>query len=160
MNWQALLVTVMLLVCAGTACNKPSSGEGAVLLRGEEAIVSSSESCAAAFLDGDIEAWAAFYGESAVLMAPDRPVIEGRKDIKAWRENLPAVVDYSLMRIALEVHDDLAFVRGTYSVKTAASGTDQSTRDNGKYVRIWRRQKGGAWLIEVDIFNSDLPSTR
>ncbi len=36
-------------------------------------------------------------------------------------------------------------------------GAAEPVQDRGKYVEIRRKQADGAWLIAVDIFNSDLP---
>jgi ketosteroid isomerase-like protein len=57
----------------------------------------------------------------------------------------------------LEGRGDVAYARGSYSMKIAVPGAPAPVDEKGKYVEIWRRQADGSWKLARDIFNSDLP---
>lgn len=46
---------------------------------------------------------------------------------------------------------DLGYTYGSYEFK--ANGGDGKSAENGSYVRIWKRQKGGNWKVVLDILN-------
>ena len=69
----------------------------------------------------------------------------------------PPITDVNLTIDEIDGNDKLAFVRGTYTMTIEPEGAAEPLQDRGKYVEIRRKQADGAWLIAVDIFNSDLP---
>jgi len=100
---------------------------------------------------------AAFYAPDAVLMPPNRPIVKGRVQIRAFLQGL---MDGGLSSIALKTTKiesvrDLAYGRGTYTLVITPPG-GAPAQDTGKYVVVYRRKgRAGAWRAVADIFNSD-----
>ena len=69
--------------------------------------------------------------------------------------SLPRVNRFTLDVDAIEGRADLAYVRGRWAATFQTP--DGPVDDFGKYIEIGRRQPDGSWLMESDIFNSDLP---
>ncbi len=110
----------------------------------------------AAAVANDNAGLAALYTEEAVFMPPNQPAVEGRASIQTWIESFPAMTTAELVIDEIDGRGDLAFVRGHYDI--TMTGPDGALiPDRGKYLEIRRRQPDGAWLLAVDIFNSDLP---
>ena len=99
---------------------------------------------------------AALYVEDAVLNPPNHPPVKGRTAIRAWWEKFPPPTALNASYVKVEGRDDLAYVLATYTMTIVPPGAPGPVNDSGKFVEIRRRQPDGRWLIEVDIFNSDL----
>lgn len=100
-----------------------------------------------------------FYAESAVLMPPNHPVVEGREAIRAFLQGMidAGFAGITLETATIEAADDLAYGRGRYTLRMTPPGQG-TVEDVGKYVVVYRRQRDGAWRAVADIFNSDRPS--
>lgn len=97
----------------------------------------------------------AHFSDDAVFMAPNLPAKTGRKEIEAMLKAYPPFRDLRIEPVELEIHGDVAWVRGRYSyVAVNAPNPDQT--DTGKYMEVWRKT-GSAWKYARGIFNSDLP---
>ena len=57
----------------------------------------------------------------------------------------------------MDAADGVASEMGQYSLNIEIDGSE-SKPDSGKYVVVWKRQPSGVWLIDIDIWNSDLPN--
>ena len=53
------------------------------------------------------------------------------------------------------VSGDLAYQRGTFIVNAIPKDGGDATRSEGNFLRIYRRQADGRWLMTRDSFNSD-----
>jgi ketosteroid isomerase-like protein len=93
--------------------------------------------------------------EDIVWMPPNAPIVSGKSEVRQWLEAGPRAVGFELTPTRLEGDDDLAFERGRF-VYRALMGADTVT-DAGKYLVILRRQADGAWLLAVEMWNSDAP---
>ena len=98
----------------------------------------------------------AFYAETAVVMPPNRPMVEGRANIRSFFQGL---MDAGFTSIKLETTmivsaGDLAYGRGRYSLSLSPPG-GAPIHDVGKYVVVYRRQANGSWRAVADIWNSD-----
>lgn len=101
---------------------------------------------------------AALYAENAVLMPPNAPMAKGRPAIQAvWQGMMDENArDIALTAVDRSVSGDLGYEAGTYTLNMGAPGGPVAS-DKGKYLMTLRRGPGGKWLIQNDIFNSDLP---
>jgi len=104
----------------------------------------------------DWDSLAKLFMPDAAMMPPNGPIVRGRESIAAWE--MENETDF---RIAFEIDaikgsGDLAYVRGRSCV-FIPDGTGNYGIDVGKFLEVRKRQADGTWLIEADIFNSDLP---
>ncbi|WP_421726413.1 YybH family protein [Bauldia sp.] len=107
-----------------------------------------------AFNRGDAAGCAAFFSEDVALLAPDQPMVRGRK---AFEEAYQSRMDqdsggtHTNALVEYGVEGDMAYEIGTFAV----AGTNPP--EKGKFVNILKRQPDGTWKVTVSIFNSDGP---
>ncbi len=85
------------------------------------------------------KAWtdlAAIYSEGAALLPPNQEAVNGRAAIQAWFEAFPSFTDFRTQLLEVYGRGDLAYVRGTYSMKLALPGRFAPVEDRGKYIEI------------------------
>lgn len=104
----------------------------------------------------DWDKLASTYSDGAVLMPPQAPAVTGRESIRAFFAAFPPITEFNLQNVEIDGFDDLAYVRGIYTLTIAAEG-QEPVADSGKYLEIRRKQPDGSWLIVRDIYNSDVP---
>jgi ketosteroid isomerase-like protein len=107
-----------------------------------------------AFNEGDAAGCAAFFADDVILMAPDQPMIRGKKafeDVYRSRMNESTGGTHSNELLEYGVEGDLAYQVGTYAISGA------SPAEQGKFVNVLKRQADGTWKVAVSIFNSDTP---
>jgi uncharacterized protein (TIGR02246 family) len=137
-----LLLVVGVGACAGSAAQE-SAELAAVADRWEQA-----------FNAGDLDALVALYAEGARLLPPNAGPIQGRSAVRAsFSEMIATGIKGELQTVEAVVAGDIGYRVGTYSLR----GPGGAAFDRGKYVETWRRIDG-AWQIENDIWNSDLPA--
>ena len=112
----------------------------------------------AAFNSQDPEKVTLLHTENAIVMPPNHPAVKGREDIQKLIEaDIQAGMrDLSLTTLSLVAADGVVSEVGKFSLNIQNEG-GKSLPDSGKYVAVWKRQPDGAWLLDVDIWNSDLP---
>jgi ketosteroid isomerase-like protein len=99
----------------------------------------------------DYAAMGALYTEDGKVLPPDGPVVTGRKAIEEfWRSAAVAlgITSVALKTLNLEATGDMACEVGEGDLTTS------SGRAKVKYLVVWRRDKGGQWLLHRDIWNS------
>lgn len=105
------------------------------------------------------EAFASFYTEDGILMAPNAPPAQGRQAIAELMAPTFAQIDditFTPLQITAARSGELAAERGRYDLRgTAPDGT--TFEDQGSYVVVWRLE-GDQWLVINDVFNSDRPT--
>jgi uncharacterized protein (TIGR02246 family) len=118
------------------------------------------EAHVAALNQGSVDALVGVFSEDAVQMPPNAPANAGRARIRVWCQ---AFLDFVRVEFALEVDEvqlagDWAFERGIYRLRATPKAGGEAFPDTGKYITIYQRQAGGAWLVARDIWNSDYPA--
>jgi ketosteroid isomerase-like protein len=68
------------------------------------------------------------------------------------------LTDFRLTTTDLRVSGDMARERGRYNLTVNVPGQG-AMADSGKYVVVWQRQADGSWLMESDVWNSDIPAS-
>ena len=107
-----------------------------------------------AFNRGDAAGCAAYFSEDVILMAPNQPMIRGKK---AFEETYLSRIEqstggtHSNELVEFGVEGDLAYQIGTYAVEGA------NPPEQGKFLNILKRQADGTWKVAVSAFNSDGP---
>ena len=109
-----------------------------------------ADAFADAFNAKDAARVASFYAEDAIVMAPDQPMVRGRRDIEAYYAR-GFRQDISNFRLSpME-----SAIAGTHAFEAGASTlTERRGTTSGKYVVIYTRVDG-QWKIAYDIFNND-----
>ena len=146
-----LTLAVPFLVSCTTAPPPDTSAQDS------QAIKAASAQWVDAFNKGDAAALAMLYTEEAKLLQPNSPMIVGREGIQAVFQGFfdNGASDATLQVIELSVSGDMAHVVGKYSL-TIQPEQGVAISGNGKYVEI-RKRGNGAWMIDVDIWNSSVP---
>ncbi len=118
------------------------------------AIRSTGDDFCRLFMAGEFDALLEFYTPNATVMPPHAPAMHGREAIRELFEGFPPLTHFELDIDEIDGRADLAFVRGTFRMTMDVDGV--SVDDVGKYIEIRRRQADGSWLLDIDMFNSDL----
>jgi uncharacterized protein (TIGR02246 family) len=98
------------------------------------------------------------YSEDAVYLPPHHAAVHGRDAIRDYLRgplangatNLKFEVTY------IKQSGDLAYDVGRYSM-TVPQADGSNKADRGKYLAVWRREKG-TWKLVADSWSSDLPA--
>ncbi len=98
-----------------------------------------------------------YYAEDATILPSNMPAVSGQSKMVSFFEGFPPYEDFRAEILEIDGRGDLAFVRGTYSMKIMMPESDMAMEDTGKYIEIWKKQTDGGWKVYLDIFNSDLP---
>lgn len=104
---------------------------------------------------GDGARIAALYGDGAKVLPPNHEIISGREAIQAFWQG---VLDSGIKQAKLETAEvggkgDVVYEVGTYTL----FGDQGQAVDSGKYVVVWKRERG-AWKLHRDIWNSSRPA--
>ncbi len=111
---------------------------------------------AEAFNRGDAAAATLLYTEDAILLPPGRKMVKGRGAIQ---ESVAANIETNALRSLVlttsdvQVAGSLAVEVGTHSIQAGVM------QDEGKYLRIWKKQEDGSWKLHRNIFNSNRTGT-
>jgi len=104
------------------------------------------------FRRGDAARIADMYAEGARVMPPNSPMVQGRQRIQElWQSLIDTGAKFKLNTSDAEAQGNAIYEVGTYELIFP-----NNKRDAGKYVVVWRRQKGD-WKLAVDIWNSNMP---
>lgn len=122
-----------------------------------EAIVAANGRFMRAFERGDAGAIAALYTDEGQLLPPAGEVVAGREHIRAfWQGAMDGGVAGAALDIAeVEDHGETATEVSRYTL----FGAGRQPLDRGKYIIIWKRERG-EWKMHRDIFNSSVPISR
>lgn len=111
-----------------------------------------------AFNAGDASGVTALYGQDGRLLPPNAEIVAGRAAIEPFLQGfLDTGAKLSFDLIQVYETADVCTAVGRYEM-TFPAGGEGPERDLGKFIEVWVRQADGSWLIEDDIFNSDLPA--
>jgi ketosteroid isomerase-like protein len=143
-------LTASVLACSTAPAE--STAEAAATIRQEE--TSWIKDLGATQIDATIS----YYGDGAVLLAPNAPIAQTKEQIRqTWIQafaTVPAGATFSGETTKVEVSrsGDLAYAIGTYAFANPPI-------DKGKFFDVWKKQADGSWKALVSTFNSDLPAT-
>ena len=100
-----------------------------------------------------------YYADDATVLPPNQAAVQGQAALISWFMSAPKMEDFKTEIIEIEGRGDLAYIRGSYSMKVMMPGAPAPVQDTGKYIEIWKKQSDGSWKVFRDIFNSDLPAS-
>lgn len=143
-------------LAAGCAPATPGT-QNANVEQAEAAIADFNRQYLAAINEGDIDALAA-------LTTDDHMMISSGGDPLVGKEALVGAMTGAFERFDFDeswtpeetvVAGDLAYQRGTFIVVANPKAGGDAARVTGNFLRIYRRQPDGAWLMVRDMHNSD-----
>jgi len=109
---------------------------------------------------GDLDLFISLWTDDAIKMDVDFPAIFGKENIRAYFKvpfeqfNINAVI-YGETEV--QVFDDFAFSRGTYTLSLTPKEGGPTTYIDGKWLDILKRQADGSWKIYIDCLNYNAP---
>lgn len=123
----------------------------------EAAIAEFNRQYLAAINGGDIDALARLTTEGHVMIASGRAPLVGKQALVEAMTGAFERFDFDESWTPQEtvVSGDLAYQRGTFVVVATPKSGGEPSRTTGNFLRIYRRQAEGAWLMVRDMFNSD-----
>ncbi len=150
-RWTALPAAVLLGFCLGNwrvSDAKDTRGVSAFLIDADR------EFDAATSRSG-LDGWLAYIADDAMMLPAGGEAVIGRDAIQKYLEPKFRADGFSMRWEPVDAYasGDLGY---TYGVsKSTRMGPDgKLVSSYGKYVTIWRKQRGGAWKVSVDIGNS------
>ena len=141
------LVGVLLTACQATSLDLSSEDHREIKL--------SSKKWVETYNQNDWEGLAALFTPEAIMMPPNGLAVQGREAIAKWEEANETGFRIAFKLEAIEGRGDMATVRGRSCV-FIPDGTGGYGVDVGKFLEVRKQHSNGEWLIEADIFNSDL----
>ncbi len=155
----AAVCVLPLMGCATTSGTTSQAAD-------EAAITEFNKKYLGSINDGDIATLSSLTTEGHIMITPGRPPIVGKKanDEANGRafQNFNIVETWTPVETVIARSGDLAFQRGTYTVKATpkAGGTPGSnvTTSTGTFMRIYQKQPNGEWRMVRDMFNNEQPA--
>lgn len=109
-----------------------------------------------------VEGWVSYFADDAVMLPAGSDVVVGKKAIREFVQKRFSAPGFSLRwePIDARASGDLGYTYGVFKAsRTEPDG--KRVASYGKYVTIWRRQRGGEWKVALDIGNdSPAPAAR
>lgn len=158
MKKQAIITIVALLLLASCSQKNPSNTKEANLNEAITAINEANESYVNFYNSRNAAGVASLHTEDAMVMPPNFDFAIGKAQIQAAisAEIEMGAGGLKFTQLELVVKDNIAYEIGLYELKVEAEG-QPTIEDNGKFIVIWEKQEDGKWLMEKDIWNTNVP---
>jgi len=159
--FTGVLVTALACLAAcGPSAERVAAGAGGA---GEAdadpaaAIAEFNRQYLAAINGGDIEALADLTTDGHMMISSGGAPLVGKQALVTAMTRAFGRFDFDESWTPEEtvVSGDLAYQRGTFVVVATPRAGGAPSRTTGNFMRIYRRQPDGAWLMVRDMFNSD-----
>jgi ketosteroid isomerase-like protein len=124
------------------------------------AVEASGLRTAGAYNRGDITGFIQPYAPDVWVFPPNAQPFQGPAAALDYfsRSYTDGSRSLELTTTGLERSGGLAYETGTYALSYPTPGrAGAMSRDNGKYVHIWKRDPEGAWRIHLATWSSNLP---
>jgi uncharacterized protein (TIGR02246 family) len=119
-----------------------------------EVIAAANEKFMAAFEAQDAAGLAALYTKDGQVLPPNSDFVTGREAIQGFWQ---AAMDMGLRKAKMDIVEVESRGKTAIEVsKFTLFAEGDAVADQGKYMVIWKRKKGG-WRLHRDIFNSSMP---
>ncbi len=120
-----------------------------------DAIAAVNDNLMVTFSRGDAAGLADLYTEDGQVLPPNSDIVKGKQAIQGfWQVNMEmGIKEVKFETVELESHGDTAIEVSRYTLR----GEGGQVLDKGKYIVIWKKEKG-QWKLHRDIFNSSMPA--
>lgn len=144
----------MLFLLVLAACRTPTAAVPD-LAANESAVRESVKQAVEAFNTSDVDALVDLHADDAVILKPGKAPEIGKQVMRASLEEVFATFKVSESRTIeeIEIVSDWAFTWGYYSVTLTPSDGSTLIVEEGKYIDVLRKQRGGAWLFARTMWN-------
>jgi len=162
LRWAALatLLAGPLALCA--AGGAQAQAAPAARSADEAAIADFNRRYLQAINDGNIESLASLTDEGHMMISSGRAPLVGKQALVDAMTRAFATTTFNESWAPEEtvVSGDLAYQRGTFVVEATPKSGGETARTTGNFLRIYRKQADGRWLMTHDMFNSAQPRER
>ena len=151
-----LALALLLFGCAQTTPAPPDTRAA-----DEQAIRDTETAWVKEFAAKDVDKIVAHYADDGTVLLSNAPTMTGKDAIRAGMKDVIADPSFALDLKTVKVYvskDDLAYSRGTYSVKATDSKTKKVMAETGRYVEVYKKQADGSWKIVEDINSPEGPA--
>ena len=144
------LAGLLMCLASCTAATPPSQAQD------EAAIAEFNRRYLQAINEGDIDSLTELTTDGHMLIASGgEPMVGKQALVDAMSGAFQAFeFDESWTPEETVVSGDLAYQRGTFIVVATPKAGGDSSRSTGNFLRIYRRQADGSWIMVRDMFNS------
>lgn len=146
---------LLVLGCLAASCAPDAQSTNAE--EAEAAIAEFNRLYLAAINEGDIDALANLTTDGHIMISSGGDPLVGKEALVAAMTGAFERFDFDETWAPEEtvVSGDLAYQRGTFVVVARPKAGGDSSRATGNFLRIYRRQSDGEWLMVRDMHNSD-----
>ena len=145
-----LLIPILLI-----SCSQPAKFD---LAAAKKAIDNGNALLSNSLAKGDIQSISNLYKADAIVLPPNREMIDGRDSIKTFWESITrmGLVNVHLTTTEITGSGNIAVETGKYKLEIYPEGKE-AINDNGKYLVVWQEQNDNSWEIKRDMWSSDVP---
>lgn len=109
---------------------------------------------------GNVDAFVGYMAPDGSIMPPNEPATTGTESVRAWATQMFGMPGFSVVwtptQVEVAASGELGYTTGTY--RLSMQGPDgAAVNDTGKYLTVWKKDASGAWKVQYDAFNSDIP---
>jgi uncharacterized protein (TIGR02246 family) len=99
------------------------------------------------------------YAEDALLMMPDRPVVQGREAIVAHYREFFRSIKARIASVVSEVEvlETIVYARGAFNYSMAPKMGGEAIVMKGKFINLYKKDEMDEWRIWRSINNIDHP---
>jgi ketosteroid isomerase-like protein len=152
---------------AALALAAPAGGQGRPMSTPREdearlraAVEASGARMADAFNRGDVAGFIRAYAEEVWVFPPNEQPFQGRAAALDYfqRSYDRGFRNFQITTTGLDRQGSMAYETGIYSGESPTPGQRGAvTRDNGKYVQVWKRSANGEWRTHFVMWSSNNP---
>lgn len=117
------------------------------------------ERYSAAINNADVYEFDDLFADDAILMLPDRPLVQGRESIVSHQREFFRSIKASIKSIVaeIEVLESIVYVRGAFNYAMAPKMGGEAVTMRGKFINLYKKDEMDQWRIWRSINNIDHP---
>ncbi len=102
-----------------------------------------------------VQGWVSYFADDGIMLPAGSDIVVGKEAIREFVAGRFEAPGFSLRwePIDARVSGDLGYTYGISKASRTESGGKRVT-SYGKYVTIWRKDRGGIWKVALDIGNN------